>query len=138
MTESAYRDIELATAAEVRQGEEWYEGFGSIRTYTVLTGNATARRAEGVEQLYADRGRAFATGLRMLAKGYFGQLGILLRGKPGGTYRNLGELPARPLVHAIMALRVILLAPVVIPLGAGVQAYRALTRSTLSDRRRRA
>lgn len=138
MTEAAYRDIEFPTEVEVSQGEEHYEGFGSIRTYTYLTEGASTPKAAAVERLYADRGRAFATGLRMLAKGYFGQLQILLRLRPAGTYNNLGELRVRPLARAAMALRVVVLAPLLIPLGAGVQGYRALTRSTLSSRRRRA
>jgi hypothetical protein len=34
-----------------------------------------------------------------------------------------------------MALRVVVLAPLLLPLGVGVQVYRALTRSPLSARR---
>jgi len=138
MTESAHRDIEFETGVEVRKGEEYYEGFGAIPTYTYLIGNGSAPKSEAVERLYRDRGRAFALGLRMLAKGYFGQLQILLDPRARGTYGNLGELSVRPLARAAMALRVILLSPLLIPVGAGVQAYRALFRSTLSDRRRRA
>lgn len=140
MTESAYRDLAFGKPAEVIEGEEHYEGFGTIRTYTYLTDGGTAPRAEAVERLYADRGKAFATGLRMLARGYFGQLGILLSPRPAATYGDLGDLAdltVRPLTRALMTLRVILLAPLVIPIGAAIQGYRALTRSTLSERRRR-
>jgi hypothetical protein len=138
MTESAYRDIEFPTEVEVTRGEEHYEGFGSIRTYTYLTEGTSAPEAAAVERLYANRGRAFATGLRMLAKGYFGQIQSLLSRQPAGNYSDLGELPVRPLARATMILLVIVLAPLLIPLGVGVQAHRALTRSTLSMRRRRA
>jgi len=138
MTESAYREIEFPSEVEVTRGEEQYEGFGSIRTYTYLTEGASAPEAAAVDGLYANRGRAFATGLRMLAKGYFGQIPFLFSRRPAGEYSDLGELPMRPLARTTMALRVILLAPLVIPLGVGVQAHRALTRSTLSARRSRA
>jgi len=138
MTEPAYRDIEFPTEVEVTRGEEHYEGFGSIRTYTYLTEGASAPGPAAVERLYANRGRAFATGLRMLAKGYFGQIPVLLSRRPKGHYRDLGELPVRPLARAAIALRAIVLAPLLIPLGVGVQAYRVLARSTLSARRRRA
>jgi class 3 adenylate cyclase len=138
MTEAAYRDIEFETPVEVNEGEEHYEGFGAIRTYMYLTEGAAAPKAEAVERLYENRARAFATGLRMLAKGYFGQIQILLNPRTTGTYRNLGELSVGRLARAAMALRVILLAPLLIPFGAGVQGYRALTRSARSERRRRA
>jgi hypothetical protein len=136
MTESAYRDIEFPTEVAVTHGEENYEGFGSIRTFTYLIDGAP--EAAAVDRLYANRGRAFATGLRMLAKGYLGEIRILFSRRPAGKFSDLGELPVRPLARAAMALRSILLAPLLIPLGAGVQAYRALARSTLSARRSRA
>jgi class 3 adenylate cyclase len=135
MTESAYRDIEFPTEVEVTHGEENYEGFGSIRTFTCLTDGGSAPEAAAVDRLYANRGRAFSTGLRMLAKGYLGEIQILFRRRPAGKF---GELPVRPLARAAMALRSIVLAPLLIPLGAGVQAYRALARRTLSARRSRA
>jgi class 3 adenylate cyclase len=138
MTESAYREIEFPTEVEVTHGEEHYEGFGAIRTYTYLTDGASAPQAAAVDRLYENRGRAFATGLRMLAKGYAGEIRALLRQQPAGTYSDIEMVPVGPLARAAMFLRAILLAPLLIPLGAGVQAYRALTRSTLSARRSRA
>ena len=138
MTESAYRDIEFPTEVEVRRGEEKYEGFGAIRTYTYLTEGGSAPQAAAVERLYANRGRAFTTALRLLAKGVFGEIKILLSARPVGAYNDVEELPVRPLARVGLALRAILLVPLVIPLGAGVQAYRTLTRTTLSMRRRRA
>ena len=138
MTESAYREIEFPTEVEVTRGEEHYEGFGSIRTYTYLSESASAPDAAAVDRFYANRGRAFATGLRLLVKGYFGQIPISLRQRPAGKYNDLDELPVRPLARAAVGLTAILLAPLVIPIGVCVQAHRALTRSTLSERRSRA
>jgi len=137
MTEAAYRDIEFEKDIAVTEGEEHYEGFGAIRTYTYFTDGAAAPTPAAVERLYASRSRAFATGLRMLAKGYFGQLGILLDGGAAETYGKLGNVSVRPLTRVAMAVRVILLAPLKLPLGAGIQGYRALTRSTLAERRSR-
>ncbi len=138
MTESAYREIQFPTEVEVTRGEEHYEGFGAIPTYTYLADGACAPKPEAVERLYEDRGQAFRIGLRMLAKGFFGQLPILLGMRPPGNFNDLDELPIRPLARAAMALRVVVLAPRLLPVGAGVQAYRALTRSPLSARRRQA
>jgi hypothetical protein len=138
MTESAYREIEFPSEVEVTRGEEHYEGFGSIRTYTYLSEGASAPDAAAVDRFYANRGRAFTTGLRMLFKGYFGQIPFLLSQRPAGKYKDFDELPIRPLARAAIALRAIVLAPLLIPLGVGVQAHRALTRSTLSERRSRA
>lgn len=103
-----------------------------------MIGGTSESKNAAVERLYDGRGRAFATGLRMLAKGYLGQIQILLGLRSTGDYRNLGDARIRPLARAAMVLRAIVLAPVLIPFGAGVQAYRALTRSTLSARRGRA
>ena len=138
MTESAYREIEFPTEVEVTRGEEHYEGFGSIRTYTYLSESASAPDAAAVDRFYANRGRAFATGLRLLVKGYLGQIRFSFSQRPAGKYNDLDELPVRPLARAAVGLRAILLAPLVIPIGVGVQAHRALTRSTLSERRSRA
>jgi hypothetical protein len=137
MTEPAYREIGFPAEIEVIRGEEHYEGFGAIPTYTQLITGTSESKNTAVERLYERRGRAFGTGLRMLAKGYIGQIQILLGLRSTGDYRNLGETRIPPLARAAMALRVIVLAPVLIPFGAGVQAYRALTRSTLAARRRR-
>jgi class 3 adenylate cyclase len=142
MTESAYRDIEFPTSIDVTRGEEHYEGFDSILTYTYLTytylaEGASAPEPEAVERLYANRGRAFATGLRMLARGYFGQFPILLGLRQGRSYGDLDELPVSHAARAIIALRLFLLAPLLLPLGASVQAYRALTRSARSTRAHR-
>ena len=138
MTESAYREIHFPTDVEVARGEEHYEGFGAIPTYAYLADGACAPRPEAVESLYEDRGRAFRTGLRMLAKGYFGQMPILFGMRPPGNFNDLDELPLHSLARAAMALRVVVLAPLLLPFGVGVQAYRALTRSPLSARRRQA
>ena len=135
MTESAYREIQFPTAVDVIRGEEHYEGFGAVPTYTYLANGACAPTPEAVERFYEDRGRAFRTGLRMLAKGYFGQMPVLFGLRPPGKFNDLDELPIRPLARAALAVRVVVLAPLLIPLGAGVQAYRALTRSALSERR---
>lgn len=137
MTESAYRDIEFPSEVEVTRGEERYEGFGAVPTYTYLAAGACGPKPEAVERFYADRGRAFRVGLRVLAKGYFGQFPILLGLRPAGNYGELAELPIRALARAAMALRALLLAPLLLPLGVGVQAYRALTRSARSTRRQR-
>ncbi len=138
MTESAHRDIGFATEVEVRKGEEHYEGFGSIHTYAYLIGDSSASKAAAAERLYADRREALATALRMLAKGYLGQLQILLGVRGPRSYSNLGEIRLRPLARAGMALRVILLAPLLLPLGAAVEAHRVFTRNTLAARRRSA
>jgi hypothetical protein len=138
MTESAYRELEFSSEVEVKRGEEHYEGFGTIRTYTYLTEGASAPEEAAVERLYAKRGQAFKTGLRMLMKGYFGQLKILFSRAPAGHYRDVGDLTVSPLARAAMAIRVIVLAPLMIPLGACIQAHRALKRDTLADRRQRA
>jgi len=138
MTESAYRDIEFPTDVPVTRGEEHYEGFGTVPTYTYLTEGASTPRPAAVEHFYADRGRTFRAGLRLLATGYFGQFPILLGLRPAGRFGELKELPVRPLIRAALVLRDLALAPLMIPLGVAVQAYRALTRSTLSARRRRA
>lgn len=136
MTESAYRDIGFGAGVEVRQGEEHYEAFGATRTYTHLISGAPQPAA--VERLYADRGRAFALGLRMLARSYFGQLHVLLGSGGSEGHSPLGDLRLGPLARAGMVLRTILLAPILLPLGAGVHAWRVLTRSTLASRRQRA
>lgn len=138
MTEAAYREIQFPTEVEVTRGEEHYEGFGAIPTYTYLADGACAPKPEAVERLYEDRGHAFRMGLRMLAKGYFGQVPILFGMRPPGNFNDLDELPIRPLARAALGVRVVVLAPLLLLLGAGVQAYRALTRSALSTRRHRA
>jgi len=138
MTEAAYRDLEFEAQAAVREGEEHYEGFGTIRTYTYLIDDGTAPKAEAVQRLYKDRGKALAMGLRLLALGYAGQIRTLLRPRTAGRYRNIGDVSVSPLTRAAMALQVVLLAPLLIPVGAGVQAYRALARRTRSERRSRA
>jgi class 3 adenylate cyclase len=137
MTESAYREIEFPTEVEVKRGEEHYEGFGAIQTYAYLADGTSAPDPAAVDRLYANRRRAFATGLRMLGKGYSGEIRTLLSSRPAGKYNDLEGLPVPLLNRTAMALRAILLAPLLIPLGAGVQAYRAMTRSTLSARRSR-
>jgi len=138
MTEPAYRDIRFASSAEMVRGEEHYEGFGAIATYTYLIDGVCTPKPEAVDALYEDRRRAFATGLRMLAKGYFGQVPILFGMRPAGRFREIDELPVNSLARAALALRVIVLAPLLLPLGAAVQGYRALMRNTLSMRRRNA
>jgi class 3 adenylate cyclase len=138
MTESAYRDIEFPNDVAVTRGEEQYEGFGAITTYTYFTDGACAPKPEAVEQLYADRGRAFGTGLRMLARGYFGQFPVLFGLREGRSYGELDALPIDRAARLGMALRSIVLAPLLLTFGAGVQAYRALTRSSRATRGRRA
>jgi class 3 adenylate cyclase len=135
MTESAYREIEFPTDVDVTRGEEHYEGFGVIPTYTYLANGACAPTPETVERLYENRWRAFRTGVRMLAKGYFGQMPVLFGMRPPGKYNDLDELPTRPLARAALGVRDVLLAPLMLPLGVGVQAYRAFTRSARSERR---
>ncbi len=115
-----------------------YEGFGPIRTYTYLTAGGTAPKAEAVEHLYANRGRALVTGIRLLVRGYLIVIQILLSRRSTTKYRNIGEIRIRPLARATRLVRAVVLAPLLIPLGAGVQAYRALSRNTLATRRRRA
>lgn len=135
MTEAAYRDIEVETSVDPSQGEEHYEGFGPIRTYTYPREGASGPKPEAVERLYEDRSQAFATGLRMLAKGYLGQLEILLGPQNTRTYSHLGDVRVAPIPRAMMVARVVLLAPLLVPVGAAIQAYRAFTRSTLATRR---
>lgn len=138
MTESAYRDIELERSLEVDQGEEHYEGFGAVRTFTYQTEGASEPKPEAVERLYENRSRAFATALRILSKGYFGQLQVLLGPQNEGQYSNLGDVRTTPTARAVMAARVVLLAPILVPIGAAIQAYRSSTRSTRAKRRRTA
>ncbi|MDP3938961.1 MAG: DUF2652 domain-containing protein, partial [Deltaproteobacteria bacterium] len=66
MTEPAYRDIQLATEMKVTSGEEHYEGFGAISTYTCLAEGACAPTSDAVERLYAERGITFALAVRVL------------------------------------------------------------------------
>jgi class 3 adenylate cyclase len=138
MTECAYREIRFPSSAEVIRGEEHYEGFGAIATYTYLTDGACAPKPAAVDALYEDRSRAFATGLRLLAKSYFGQMPYLFGVRRLGRFSEIDQLPVDSLARAALALRVIVLAPLLLPLGAAVQGYRALMRSTLSMRRRNA
>jgi len=134
MTDAAYRDIEFPRAIEVRKGEEHYEGFGAVRTFTHLMDDS-APTESAVEALYADRGRAFATGLRLLGTGYFGQMGVLLRGRATDEFGKLGGVGLSAGARMAMLLREILLAPLFLPAGAIVQARRALARSTRAARR---
>jgi len=135
MTEAAYRDIKIETSVEVLEGEEHYEGFGPIRTYAYLKHGASEPKPAAVARFYEDRSRAFATGLRLLASGYFGQFRILLGRGNGSNYHNLGDVRITPAARAKMIAGATLLAPVLVPLGAAVQAYRAFTRNTLATRR---
>ncbi len=134
MTEPAYREIEFPRDTEVIRGEERYEGFGVVPTYTYLADGACAPKPETVERLYEDRAHALRLGLRILTSGLFGQVPILLGMRPPGHFNDLDELPVRPLARAGMAVRVILLSPVLYVIGVGVQADRALTRSARATR----
>jgi len=136
MTESAYRDIEFETSLDVDQGEENYEGFGAVRTFTYHTEGASEPKPEAVERLYENRSHAFATALRILYKGYFGQLQPLFGSRNEGQYSNLGDVRITLMARAVMAARVVLLAPILVPIGTAIQAYRASTRSTRAERRR--
>lgn len=138
MTEVAYREIEFPTDVKVVQGEERYEGLGSVATYTYLADGAAAPTPEKVAAMYADRGRAARLGVLTLFRGWFGQFRALRRPPPAGIYREVGELPDRPLVRAALMLRALLLTPLIVPIGTGIEVYRALARSTRASRRRRA
>lgn len=135
MTESAYNEIEFPSDVELTRGEEHYEGFGAIPTFTYLTEGASAPKPEALERVYENRGRAFRIGLVVLAKGYFGQIPILLGLRPLGNYNDLDELPLRRLPRLALALRALMLAPLLLPCGAAIQGYRALTRNSLSATR---
>lgn len=135
MTEAAYRDIGFPADVEVLRGEEHYDGFGAIPTFTYLADGASAPKPEAVEHFYENRARAFRSGLTVLVKGYFGQIPVLLGLRPPRRFNDVDELPIRALPRLALALRAILLAPLVLPYGAAVQARRAFTRSTLAARR---
>ena len=120
------------------RGEEHYEGFGAVPTFTYRVDGASAPAPEAVEALYANRGRALGIGLDVLFKGYFGQIPLLLGLRPPGRFNDLDELPVRRLPRLALALRAIVLAPLLLPYAAAVQAHRAFTRSSLAQRRQQA
>lgn len=136
MTESAYREIQFPTEAEVIRGEEQYEGFGVIPTYTYLADGACAPKPEAVERLYENRARAFRIGLRILRSGLFGQIPVMLGIRPPGHFNDVEELPVRPLARAALGVRAAILSPLLFLIGAGIQAHRALTRSARATRQR--
>jgi len=137
MTEPAHKDIEFQTEWHSSRGEENYEGFGLIATYTYMT-ESSAPRPEAVEQLYANRFEALGTALKILSRGYFGQFPVLLGLRSERRFGDLDEVPVSRMARVAMALGYFVLAPLVLPFGASVQAYRALTRSTRATRARRA
>ncbi len=128
MTEAAYRDIDFPIEVKVARGEEHYEGFGAIPTYTYVAKGGGSPTRDALERYYGAPGQALGNDLRWLAKGYFGQFPILLGWRPAPRFGELGDLPVRPLGRAALALGLILLAPLVLPGGVFVQAYRVLTR----------
>ena len=128
MTEAAYRDIGFPVDVDVRKGEEHYPGFGAISTYTYVTKGGGTPTRDALERFYAAPVRAFGHDLRWLAKGYFGQLPILLGWTKPREIDELDDLPARRSMRVALVLGLILLAPVMIPAGVAVQAYRVLTR----------
>ena len=128
MTEAAFRDIEFPMEVQIERGEEWYEGFGAVATRTWLAKGGGPARPDALAAFYARPGAALARHLHWLAKGYFGQLPILLGLRPAGSFAEIDELPVRPAARLALAASLILLAPLLVPLGAGVQAWRIFTR----------
>ena len=128
MTEAAYRDIGLPVGVEVSKGEERYEGFGAIPTYTYVTRGGGRPTRDRLEQYYTTPVQAFATDLRFFAKGYFGQFPILLGWTKPRKFSELDDPPVRWPVRVAIALGLVLLSPVLIPAGVIAQAYRVLTR----------
>jgi class 3 adenylate cyclase len=128
MTEAAYREIGFPVDVEVSKGEEHYPGFGAIPTYTYVTKGGGPPTRDALEHYYAAPFRAFGTDLRWFAKGYFGQLPILLGWTKPRKFGELDELPVRRSVRVALALGLVLLAPLMVPAGIAFQAYRVLTR----------
>jgi hypothetical protein len=128
MTEAAYRDIGFPVDVEVWKGEEHYPEFGAIPTYTYLAKGGGPPTRDGLERFYAAPVRAFGNDLRWFAKGYFGQLPILLGWTKPRKLGELDDLPVRWSVRVALALGLVLLAPLMVPAGVVVQAYRVLTR----------
>jgi len=128
MTESAYRDIGFPVDVEVSKGEEHYPGFGDIPTFTYFAKGGGPPTRDGLERFYAAPVRAFGNDLRWLAKGYFGQLPILLGWTKPRKLDGLDDLPVRWSVRVPLALGLVLLAPLMVPACVVVQAYRVLTR----------
>ena len=117
MTEAAYRDISFPVDVEISKGEEHYPEFGSVPTYTyVLKGGGPPTR-DALERYYASPVRAWGKDLRWLAKGYFGQLPILLGWTKPRKFGELDDLPIRWSVRVALALGLVLLAPVMVPAG---------------------
>ena len=67
------------------------------------------REPEAVERLHRDRSRGFATGLRLLVNGYFGQLRMLVGPKNRSTCNNFGRVHIAPISRTVMFARVVLL-----------------------------
>jgi hypothetical protein len=112
--------------------------MGNVATYTYLADGAASPTPERVAAVYANRGRAARAAVRTLFRGYFGQFRVLLSRPPASAYREVGKIPDRPMARAALILRALLLTPLVIPIGTGVEIYRALARSTRASRRRSA
>lgn len=137
MTEAAYRDIEFPKSVDVVRGQESYDGFGDVVTYTYTPSIGSTPRPEAVESLYADRNVALRQGLRTLGRGYFGQLSVLTGTGSSRRHRRKDELPLSPASRAWMVLKILVQTPVALPLGAAIAVYRALTRSTRASRKLR-
>ncbi len=128
MTKAAYRDISFPVDVELSKGEEHYPEFGAIPTYTYVAKGGGPPTRDALERYYAAPVRAFGNDLRWLAKGYFGQLPILLGWTRPRKFGELDDLPVRWSVRVALALGLVLLAPVMVPAGVVVQAYRVLVR----------
>ena len=128
MTEAAYRDISFPVDVEISKGEEHYPEFGSVPTYTYVAKGGGPPTRDALEGYYAAPVRALGNDLHWLAKGYFGQLPILLGWTKPRKFGELDDLPVRWSVRVALALGLVLLAPVMVPAGVVVQAYRVLTR----------
>ncbi len=128
MTEAAYRDISFPAEFEISKGEEHDPDFGAIPTYTYFAKGGGPPTRDALERYYAAPLRAFGNDLRFFAKGYFGQLPILLGWTKPGKFGELDDLPVRWSVRVALAMGLVLLSPVLFPAGAVVQAFRVLSR----------
>lgn len=137
MTEAAYREIRFETDSEPVRGQEHYEGFGTIPTYTYLLDGSSTPSEAGVDALYADRGQAFTTALRFEILGFFSQLSLLFGLRPQAAYRDVDSLPGSRASRLVLGLAMLFLAPLYLPYGTLVQASRVWQRRTRAQRKAR-
>ena len=138
MTESAYRDITIVSPWPLVRGIERYEGIGEVNTYVFRADGSSAPTPEAIQRLYKNRGSAFRSAVLLIVQGTFAQFPILLGMRPAGKFNDFGDasnpVQVRPLIRFGMALRLLVMVPLILPIGIVVQAYRVLSMKTLAQR----